>query len=158
MNALTYISSHLAEPLRTVKVRKHGQKKVATNTVSPKNESNLRTESLDEVLTRKEPTAVAATEEKDKDFVAKGNSTSSKKRRFTQSRFFVTLLTVILFVPKYFIYRPILLLWWVITLPLTIIERGIKLRIKYNREQQEQQQHQHQRIWPLVIVVAIIII
>ena len=140
MNALTYISSHLAEPLRTVKVRKHGQKKVATNTVSPKNESNLRTESLDEVLTRKEPTAVAATEEKDKDFVAKRNSTSSKKRHFTQSRFFVTLLTVVLFVPKYFVYRPILLLWWVITLPLTIIERGIKLRIKYNREQQEQQQ------------------
>ena len=140
MNALTYISSHLAEPLRTVKVRKHGQKKVATDTVSPKNELNLRTESLDEVLNRKEPTAVAATEEKDKDFVTKGNSTSSKKRRFTQSRFFVTLLTVVLFVPKYFVYRPILLLWWVITLPLTIIERGIKLRIKYNREQQEQQQ------------------
>ena len=47
-----------------------------------------------------------------------------------------------LFVPKYFVYRPILLLWWVITLPFTIIERGIKLRIKYNREQQQQQQQQ----------------
>ena len=139
MNALTYISSHLAEPLRTAKVRKDGGK-VTPDATSPKNELELRTEPLDEVLDREEPTAVAGTEEKENDLVDKG--AVSSKKRFTQSRFFVTLLTVVLFVPKYFIYRPILLLWWVITLPLTIIERGIKLRIKYNREQQQQQQQQ----------------
>ena len=37
-------------------------------------------------------------------------------------------MSIVLFVPYYLIYKPFNFTWWVITLPISFIERGIKLR------------------------------
>lgn len=39
-------------------------------------------------------------------------------------------MSIILFLPYYFIYKPFYFVWWVITLPISFVERGIKLRAR----------------------------
>lgn len=40
------------------------------------------------------------------------------------------LMSVILFLPYYLMYKPFCFMWWVITLPISFVERGIKLRAR----------------------------
>lgn len=52
----------------------------------------------------------------------------------SQSKFKEIFVTAILFLPKYLILKPLLFIWLVTTLPISFIERGIKLR---NRSRQK---------------------
>ncbi|CCK69683.1 Nem1-Spo7 phosphatase catalytic subunit NEM1 KNAG_0C05850 [Huiozyma naganishii CBS 8797] len=141
MNTISYITQHLIYPLRPRAKSLHnevksGEGKVddgvgvtendvadgklkTTANVEKQENSTLKEELLDRQGSDAEKASKPIIVINDGDIL---------NENILHQKVWNVLVFVIFFLPTYLIYKPLLLLWFLVTLPLALVERGIKLR------------------------------
>ena len=146
MNALSYISEHLI-PIGLIPkveglVRKRKDKKdIDTTLREPVTTSKSNTKVEEPPSIKSNP---SVTESSNRDISGKVTSTKNPElynddkttiipretmvKRLYHSKIIQFIWTLLIFLPTYLILKPLLLIWNIVSLPLTLIEHGIKLR------------------------------
>lgn len=139
MNALSYITGHLTSPVQTLQINKH---KEITN-------ENNNTNNIQEIILKDETPSDPSThtsfektesndkkidtEQKDRKLKTELNNNETFLHHISNLKTIRFIWTLVVFFPKYLIIKPLLFVWFVISLPLTLVERGIKLRNRPRR-------------------------
>lgn len=140
MNALSYISSHLASPIHYLKKKEPTivpvEQEPTNNNEKIKSHSKATTNNDEDYSTPMADSSSSNT-------IEKSIAVYGSDRAL---RFSVLFWTFVLFFPKFLIVKPLLFLWFIVTFPLYLLERGMKHRTLLKNKLDENSQKNAERV------------